>query len=102
MRYSGYTNYSLEGTLSKETALWLNTKTLIGLTDKRGTAWHYRSELQGDQSNHYPGAIPIGHVIDRLFNFEVLEMPCYRHIPATAEEAHLDTALFGQPDPVRP
>jgi hypothetical protein len=32
---------------------------LIGFTDKRGHAWHYRPEEQGDEPNHYPGAIPL-------------------------------------------
>lgn len=55
--------------MSKETSKWLNTNTLIGFTEKRGTAWHYRSEDQGDLSNHYPGAIPMGDVSRRLFDW---------------------------------
>ena len=27
--------------MSQETSQWLNTRTLIGFTDKRGNAWHY-------------------------------------------------------------
>ncbi len=50
--------------MSKESLQWLNTNTLIGCTDKRGTAWHWRSEEQGEQSNHYPGAIPVPDVQD--------------------------------------
>lgn len=61
--------------MSQETLAWLNTRTLIGFTAERGTAWHYRKEEQGDQSNHYPGAIPVGDVLTRLFNFEVVEAP---------------------------
>lgn len=56
--------------MSKETAEWLNSRTLIGFTDKRGEAWHYRADLQGAESNHYPGAIPVGDVERRLFNWE--------------------------------
>jgi phage/plasmid-like protein (TIGR03299 family) len=59
--------------MSKETLATLNTQTLIGYTDKRGTAWHYRAEEQGDESNHYPGAIPVEDVHRRLFNFRLLE-----------------------------
>ena len=59
--------------MSRETALWLNTRTLIGHTDVRGNAWHYRAEQQGEQSNHYPGAIPIEDVRSRLFNWHAVE-----------------------------
>jgi len=55
--------------MSKESLQWLNSNTLIGCTDKRGTAWHWRSEEQGDRSNHYPGAIPVPDVQDRLFGW---------------------------------
>ena len=48
--------------MSRETLQHLNTNTLIGNTDARGTAWHYRAEDQGDESNHYPGPIPLADV----------------------------------------
>ena len=41
--------------MSRETLSWLNTNTLIGFTDKRGTAWHWGAEEQGEQSNHFSG-----------------------------------------------
>jgi phage/plasmid-like protein (TIGR03299 family) len=53
--------------MSAETMKDLNLWTLIGNTDKRGTAWHYRADLQGERSNHYPGPIPVGDVDERLF-----------------------------------
>lgn len=56
--------------MSRESLHWLNTNTLIGFTDKRGTAWHWRAEDQGEQSNHYPGAIPLAHVQERLFPWQ--------------------------------
>jgi phage/plasmid-like protein (TIGR03299 family) len=56
--------------MSQETSVWLNTMTLIGFTDKRGTAWHYRESEQGERPNHYPGAIPEADVIERLFDWE--------------------------------
>lgn len=59
--------------MSQETIAHLNTQTLIGYTEKRGNAWHYRAEEQGDESNHYPGAIPVEDVHRRLFNFRLLE-----------------------------
>jgi phage/plasmid-like protein (TIGR03299 family) len=64
--------------MSKETALTLNTKTLIGNVAKRGyNAWHYRAELQGAESNHYDGAIPIEDVQRRLFDFTAVEQPVF-------------------------
>lgn len=45
--------------MSAETIDWLNTNTLIGATDERGNAWHYRAVRDGEESNHYPGAIPV-------------------------------------------
>lgn len=63
--------------MSRESMEWLNTMTLIGFTDKRGTAWHYREAYQGAESNHYPGAIPLEDVTRRLFNFTVDDTPLY-------------------------
>lgn len=59
--------------MSSETASWLNTMTLIGYTSERGHAWHYRANRQGDEPNHYPGAIPVQDVQRRLFGWQVLE-----------------------------
>lgn len=61
--------------MSQETSQWLNTKTLIGFTESRGNAWHYREEEQGDESNHYVGAVPLEDVERRLFNWEAVEVP---------------------------
>ena len=63
--------------MSRETMEWLNLYTLIGYTEKRGNAWHYRQELQGIESNHYSGAIPVDDVLRRLFNFTVEEQPIF-------------------------
>ncbi len=59
--------------MSEETASWLNTMTLIGYTDQRGHAWHYRASAQGDEPNHYTAAIPVQDVQRRLFGWKVLE-----------------------------
>lgn len=64
--------------MSAETAEWLNTMTLQGFMTERlkfygrpkGMAWHYDIDLQGAESNHYPGAIPREDVTRRLFNWE--------------------------------
>lgn len=59
--------------MSKETLEWLNNNTLIGFTEKRGNAWHYRANVQGQEPNHYPNAIPVEDVIRRLYTWEAQE-----------------------------
>lgn len=59
--------------MSRETSLWLNTNTLIGFVAQRGHAWHYRAEEQGEQNNHYAGAIPADDVRRRLFDWDAVE-----------------------------
>lgn len=59
--------------MSNETLTDLNTNTLIGYTDKRGKAWHYRAQDQGVEPNHYEGAIPVADVRRRLFGWKALE-----------------------------
>jgi phage/plasmid-like protein (TIGR03299 family) len=69
--------------MSQETLEWLNLNTLIGFTDKRSNnAWHYRRELQGIESNHYVGPVPVDDVLRRLFNFEVVETPIFVRRPS--------------------
>jgi phage/plasmid-like protein (TIGR03299 family) len=67
--------------MSQETMEWLNLNTLIGFSEKRGNAWHYRQELQGIESNHYVGPVPVDDVLRRLFNFEVVDSPMYIRKP---------------------
>src|SRR5215212_1492979 len=82
--------------MSRETMLHLNTNTLIGFTDKRGNAWHYRAVLQGDESNHYPGAIPVADVRRRLLNWQAVPRRVAIEFPATFETmTHLNDA--GEP-----
>lgn len=59
--------------MSQETTQWLNTNTLIGFTDKRGHAWHFSADDQGDEPNHYPLAVPVEDVRRRLFHWEAVE-----------------------------
>lgn len=61
--------------MSKETYETLNTLQLVGFTDKRGHAWHYREDCQGDEPNHYPGAIPVADVKRRLFHWQAISAP---------------------------
>lgn len=77
--------------MSHETLTHLNTQTLIGHTDARGTAWHYRAELQGVESNHYPGAIPVDDVARRLFDWDAQSKPIAVERPAEwTTMTHLD------------
>lgn len=59
--------------MSKETLAWLNTNVLVGFTDKRGRAWHYRASGQGTEPNHYPGPIPVDDVLRRLFYWDAVK-----------------------------
>jgi phage/plasmid-like protein (TIGR03299 family) len=61
--------------MSAETRQWLNTQTLIGFTDKRGHAWHYRADEQGAEPNHYPGPVPVPDVARRLFAWDAVSRP---------------------------
>lgn len=76
--------------MSRESGKWLNTNTLIGFTADehgRGNAWHYRKELQGKESNHYPHAVPLADVKRRLFHWEPLALPMEVTIPETISES---------------
>lgn len=74
--------------MSAETAEWLNRWTLIGNTAKRGTAWHYRANLQGIRPNHYPGPIPREDVLE-LIGWE----PLRGEVTATAISAEGVTSI---------
>ncbi len=63
--------------MSRESSSWLNQMVLVGFKLKRGFAWHYRLEDQGDEPNHYDGPVPVEDVIRRLFNFTVDEREVY-------------------------
>lgn len=67
--------------MSKETLEWLNRNVLVGMTDKRGHAWHHKMSAQGAESNHYPAFIPAGDVMRRLFDWTADSVPLY--VPRT-------------------
>jgi phage/plasmid-like protein (TIGR03299 family) len=82
--------------MSQETMKWLNSNTLIGYTDKRGSAWHYRADLQAIELNHYPGPVPVEDVRRRLFSWKAESRAVYVQKPTHGE---MDTAhLLTQPD----
>jgi phage/plasmid-like protein (TIGR03299 family) len=68
--------------MSRETMTTLNTDVLIGMTDERGHAWHYRAEEQGAESNHYPRAIPVADVQRRLFHWSAEPRRVAVEVPA--------------------
>ncbi len=79
--------------MSKETLAHLNTQTLIGNTDARGNAWHYRADEQGAENNHYAGPVPIADVRRRLFSWTADSRPIAAEIPAGVETmTHLDAS----------
>ncbi|MGP4112946.1 DUF932 domain-containing protein [Streptomyces sp. 4N509B] len=71
--------------MSRETLEWLNQNTLIGFTEKRGTAWHYHRGLQGSEPNHYVGPIPVESVHHRLFHWEAVPSDVYVTNPRTGQ-----------------
>lgn len=76
--------------MSKETLQHLNTNTLIGNTTQRGTAWHYRADLQGGEPNHYAGPIPVEDVRRRLFDWTAQSRPLAVALPSDlANATHL-------------
>jgi phage/plasmid-like protein (TIGR03299 family) len=76
----------------------LNTNTLIGNTDSRGTAWHYRAEDQGEESNHYPGPIAVADVERRLFDWQGVSRRVAVEVPADLTTM---THLNDEGDPMR-
>lgn len=77
--------------MSTETLQHLNTNTLIGMTSQRGNAWHYRLEEQGEESNHYDGAIPVEDVERRLFHWTAMSRRIAVETPADLDQmSHLD------------
>lgn len=87
--------------MSKESLATLNSQTLIGYTSKRGHAWHYDETLQGDESNHYEGAIPVEDVVRRLFNWEPVCGPEETTVIIDGEPVHIvneDRQVIIRPD----
>lgn len=84
--------------MSRETAEWLNRNILIGYTDKRGHAWHYKESDQGVEPNHYPGPVPVADIQRRLFNWKPVEVPKFHGLPAGVSS---DLSVFG-PDGMTP
>jgi phage/plasmid-like protein (TIGR03299 family) len=67
--------------MTTETISHLNTQVLIGFTDQRGTAWHYKKDEQGAEPNHYPAAIPVADVQRRLFSWQAKAVEMWVDVP---------------------
>lgn len=83
--------------MSREAIEWLNTMTLIGQTDRRGVAWHYREDLQAGMPNHYAGAIPLEDVRGRLFTWNGVMRRVAVEVPARDFEEWTHTDDEGRP-----
>lgn len=68
--------------MTTETISDLNKNMLIGFTEKRGNAWHYRETAQGEEPNHYVGAVPLEDVRRRLFSWKAVEEVMYVKAPS--------------------
>jgi phage/plasmid-like protein (TIGR03299 family) len=84
--------------MSSETLQHLNTNVLIGNTDHRGHAWHYKADQQGTEPNHYAGAIPVADVQRRLFQWVAESRRMAMEVPAELETM---THLAEDGNPVR-
>ena len=71
--------------MSSEASEWLNRNVLVGFTEKRGKAWHYRKSDQGAEPNHYDGPIPVNDVKRRLFAWEPVEAPVFAQLQTGAQ-----------------
>lgn len=72
--------------MSAESSQWLNNNVLVGFTEKRGHAWHYKASDQGTEPNHYVGPVPLDDVLRRLFHWHAVELPVYVPVPATLDD----------------
>lgn len=85
-----------EQDMSKETLLHLNTQQLIGDAAIRGTAWHYRLDLQGEEPNHYDGAIPVADVLRRLFSWHAIEVAGTMEVPMNLDSEDIDKTYINE------
>lgn len=79
--------------MSSETTEWLNQNVLVGHTAKRGNAWHYKASAQGEESNHYEGAIPAEDVRRRLFNWQAVAMPMFVNVNGETKQVPNKVAI---------
>jgi phage/plasmid-like protein (TIGR03299 family) len=64
--------------MSKESAQWLTGGNILrGMTETYGRAWWYGLDPVAAEKAHYPGAIPVSDVKDRLFSWTAEEVPLF-------------------------
>lgn len=81
--------------MGTETSEWYNTQILVGMTDERGHAWHFKKDSQGLEPNHYPQGIPVADVHRRLFNWQAVKKPIYfESATGGIEQAHNRVAVI--------
>lgn len=73
--------------MGTETTEWYNQQILVGFEEKRGKAWHYKKSSQGDEPNHYTGAIPVEDIHRRLFAWEAVSCPVFFQVPCGVDDA---------------
>lgn len=57
--------------MSRETSTWLHDNSLIGDTEKMGSAWWMRQGVDSQgRPNHFTGPVPVEEVLNRLFPVE--------------------------------
>jgi phage/plasmid-like protein (TIGR03299 family) len=75
--------------MGTETMVTYNQLQLVGMVAARGKAWHYREDAQGDEPNHYDGAIPVADVIRRLFNWKAVVAPVAYLVPCELDDERM-------------
>ena len=82
--------------MGMESSEWYNNFCLIGHTEERGKAWHYMESMQGDEPNHYPGAIPFDDVVRRLFNWKPMVVRTANLVPCKQSDADYQVPMLGE------
>lgn len=73
----------------------LRANTRIGMTAKRGNAWHYRVGDPTSAANHYPGPVPMQAVLD-LFSFNLVSARLKVELPegVTLAPVEIEPGVF--------
>jgi phage/plasmid-like protein (TIGR03299 family) len=76
--------------MSRETLSWLNQNVLVGFTNKRGHAWHYKMSEQGSEPNHYEMEVPVADVERRLFFWDARSYPVTITVETGLDDPEID------------
>lgn len=64
--------------MSQEEISWLRENVMLGYCDPkygRQHAWHYDKDDPDSAANHFPDAVPVEAVLERLFSWDAIEAP---------------------------